>query len=151
MKIPSHSQRRAPLEIQMTPMIDVVFLLLVFFVWTANFQKLEYLLPSSVSSLMGSTTSTQVTPPPEADFADVVVRIHWQGVPSWTVNDIPVQDLQQLRTQLVAIAGVKADAPVILHPDASVPLGDVIDVYDLSLQVGFQQVQFAANERGTSQ
>ena len=39
--------RRDSLEIKMTPMIDVVFLLLIFFVWTASFQVVEYLLPRS--------------------------------------------------------------------------------------------------------
>ena len=33
----------------MTPMIDVVFLLLVFFVWTASFQIIEHVLPSKRS------------------------------------------------------------------------------------------------------
>ena len=35
----------------MTPMIDVVFLLLVFFVWTASFQVVEFVLPSNMSEL----------------------------------------------------------------------------------------------------
>ena len=50
MKRPSiFNGTRRELEIKMTPMIDVVFLLLVFFVWTASFQAIEYLLPSSLS------------------------------------------------------------------------------------------------------
>ncbi|MEO8496389.1 MAG: biopolymer transporter ExbD, partial [Planctomycetota bacterium] len=31
------TERREPLDVKMTPMIDVVFLLLIFFVWTASF------------------------------------------------------------------------------------------------------------------
>ena len=38
----------------MTPMIDVVFLLLVFFVWTASFQIIEHVLPSKMSAQLGS-------------------------------------------------------------------------------------------------
>ena len=38
----------------MTPMIDVVFLLLVFFVWTASFQIVEHVMPSELSEQIGS-------------------------------------------------------------------------------------------------
>ncbi|MDG2012722.1 MAG: biopolymer transporter ExbD, partial [Pirellulaceae bacterium] len=38
----------------MTPMIDVVFLLLIFFVWTAGTQIVEYILPSQISAQLGN-------------------------------------------------------------------------------------------------
>jgi biopolymer transport protein ExbD len=130
----------------MTPMIDVVFLLLVFFVWTASFQVVEYLLPSELSSLSGNLAAVE-DPPPEADFENVVVRIHWIGdQPGWTINDQQADSLDQLQQRLQAIARVKQDAPVILHPDEDVPLGDVIDVFDISRLVGFEKIQFVAGE-----
>ncbi|MBC8874781.1 MAG: biopolymer transporter ExbD, partial [Planctomycetes bacterium] len=48
-----YTQRRSDLDVKMTPMIDVVFLLLVFFVWTASFHIVEHILPSSVSAVRG--------------------------------------------------------------------------------------------------
>jgi biopolymer transport protein ExbD len=48
-----------------------------------------------------------------------------------------------LNSQLSAISAVKIDAPVILHPDPVVPLGDVIQVYDISKLAGFQKISFA--------
>ena len=38
------------LDSAMTPMIDVVFLLLVFFVWTASFTIVEHILDSEMSA-----------------------------------------------------------------------------------------------------
>ncbi len=138
--------RRDSLEIKMTPMIDVVFLLLVFFVWTASFQVVEYLLPSELSTLLGNQAAVDV-PPPEADFEDVVVRIHWIGDhPEWTVNDQQADSLEELHQQLQAIARIKQDAPVILHPDQEVPLGDVINVFDISRLIGFEKIQFVAGD-----
>ncbi len=138
--------RREPLEIKMTPMIDVVFLLLVFFVWTASFQVVEYLLPSELSTLLGNQAALE-EPPPEADFEDVVIRIHWtDDQPGWTINDQQADSLAQLHQRLQAIAQVKQDAPVILHPDEEVPLGDVINVFDLSRLIGFEKIQFVAGE-----
>ena len=146
MRRPSPFARRESLEIKMTPMIDVVFLLLVFFVWTASFQVVEYLLPSELSTLLGNQAALE-EPPPEADFEDGVIRIHWTGdQPGWTVNDQQADSLAQLQQRLQAIAQVKQDAPVILHPDEEVPLGDVINVFDLSRLVGFEKIQFVAGE-----
>ena len=138
--------RRESLEIKMTPMIDVVFLLLVFFVWTASFQVVEYLLPSELSTLLGNQAALE-EPPPEADFEDVVIRIHWTGdQPGWTINDQQADSLAQLHQRLQAIAQVKQDAPVILHPDEEVPLGDVFNVFAISRLIGFEKIQFVAGE-----
>jgi biopolymer transport protein ExbD len=42
------------------------------------------------------------------------------------------------------VAQIDASLPVILDVDGQVPLGDMIDVYDLSRLVGFDRIQFAA-------
>ena len=104
-------------------------------------------LPSQLSAASGSgATATDTPPPPEADFEDVVVRILWQGAaPTWTVNDSPVASLAALKQSLAQVARIKRDAPVILHPDPDVPLGNVIEVYDISRLVGFEKIQFAAS------
>jgi biopolymer transport protein ExbD len=88
-------------------------------------------------------------PPPEADFPNVVVRILWTGDRAiWTVNETPIGSLDELRQMLANISRIKSDAPVVLDPASDVPLGDVIDVFDLSRIVGFQKVQFAASAEG---
>ena len=142
------TDRREPLDVKMTPMIDVVFLLLIFFVWTASFHIVEHILPSSVSEITGNNSlSPNEPPPPEADFHDVVVRVLWaEGRVSWRVGDELLNDLAGVEAKLTRIYQAKADAPVIIDPDNATPLGDVIDVYDLSRRVGFDEVQFAASE-----
>jgi biopolymer transport protein ExbD len=86
-------------------------------------------------------------PLPEEDFDEVVIRLLWDGLqPQWQVNSAPVATLEQVRRTLAALAAIKADAPVIVHPDPEVPLGHVIDLYDLTRLEGFQKVQFTASE-----
>lgn len=145
MRRPSFTTRRTPVDLQLTPMIDCVFLLMIYFIFSSNFNIAEQLLPSQLSAAAGSgAASTDTPPPPEADFEDVVVRILWQGsTPTWAVNDTPVPSLAALQQTLAQVARIKRNAPIILHPDAEVPLGDVIDVYDISRLVGFEKVQFA--------
>ena len=147
MRTPSMLSGRGELALNMTPMIDVVFLLLVFFVWTTGSQLPEFLLPSKLSAASGSGPPAEhLPPPPEADFDPVVVRVQWHaGRPIWQVNDTPQASLPEVRSKLTAIARIKRDAPVVLHPDPDVPLGDVIDVYDVSRLVGFEKIQFAAS------
>jgi biopolymer transport protein ExbD len=131
----------------MTPMIDVVFLLLVFFVWTASFQITEYLFRSNVTAVAGQGDPTDIDPD-EAEFEPVIIRVLISdGSPLWLVNDTPRDNLKQVGEMLRALAGIKADAPVILDPDPEVPLGDVIDLYDLARLAGFARIQFAASEQ----
>ena len=146
MKVPSSYHRgQSKMEIQMTPMIDVVFLLLVYFVWTAGFMIVEQILPSNVSAAAGGTAEPDQPPPPEADFDNVVVRLRTgdNGL-QWQVNDQALSSLNQVLEKLLRIVSIKPDAPVILHPDANVPLGDVIDAYDAARRASIKKVQFAA-------
>ena len=138
------TDRRAALDVKMTPMIDVVFLLLVFFVWTASFRIVEYVLPSQVSEPAAGAAGNSNDPPPEADFHDVVIRIFWrQGAARWRVNDQEFESLAAVRSKLKDIYAVLHEAPLTIHPDDETPLGYVIDVYDVTRQVGFEKVQFA--------
>ncbi len=130
----------------MTPMIDVVFQLLIFFVWTSSFQIIEQVLPSSLSAQTGSQQADLEQPPPEADFDQVVIRIGWDGaVATYRINDAPVPDLGEIRSSLERLHAVKQDATVILHPDPEVPLEHVINCYDQAKLVKFEKVSFAVN------
>lgn len=139
------------LDTAMTPMIDVVFLLLVFFVWTASFQIVEQILPSEMSELTGSDATVDVEPPPPKDFDDIVVRIGWDGeAPTWRINDQDVLNLSAVSEQLNTIANIQVEATVILRPEPIVPLGHVIEAYDTAKQSGFEQISFAVNPGGRS-
>lgn len=146
MRYPSSFHRREnTLDVAMTPMIDVVFMLLIFFVWTASFHVAELILPSTLAT-QNESQGNQVLDPSLEDLERVVVRIAGGRVGealSWEVNDIPVPDLATVRDRLQTVAGIKNDLPVVVDPDAVVPLGDVIAVYDAAKLAGFRNVQFA--------
>jgi len=140
--------RRTGVELQLTPMIDCVFLLMVYFIWSSSFAVVEMSLPSELSAQpTGSGPANPAEPPPpEADFDQVVVRVLLtESGPAWQINETPVASLAELRGTLATIARIKRDAPVILDPDQNVPLGNVIDVFDLSRLVGLEKIQFATS------
>ena len=147
MHVPSHvSQRTSTLGVTMTPMIDVVFLLLVFFVWTASFQAIERSLPSSLAAAPGGGTTGQIDPD-LADFDRVVIGLSWEnGHPVWQINGRRIGQLAELRDTLATIASIQTQVPVVIDPGPNVPLGHVIDVYDIARLEGFGEVQFAAEE-----
>jgi biopolymer transport protein ExbD len=151
MRVPSNFRQRRPIELQLTPMIDCVFLLMIYFLWSSSFAIAEMSLPSKLSAALGGGSAPRINepPPPEADFPNVVVRILWNGRASvWTVNDSPVGSIDELRQRLASIARIKSDAPIILDPASDAPLGEVIEVFDLSRMIGFQKIQFAASADG---
>lgn len=127
----------------MTPMIDIVFLLLVFFVWTASFHLVEDSLPVSLSSELGESEAQPEDPLPEIEIDEIVIRIFWQATASWTLNDLPMDHLDDLENRLKNIAGIKKDVSVIIHPEENVPLGEIINVFDVSQIAGFEKIQFA--------
>ena len=149
MRRPSvYTDRRGPLDVKMTPMIDVVFLLLIFFVWTSSSYLDEYALQSNVSdATAGAATEPLERPPEEIDFHEVVVRIEWiQGQPGWRINDRPIPALDEVRRHLTAIFLANRAAPVIIHPDADTTLNHVIAVYDISRLIGFEKVNLAVED-----
>jgi len=146
-KLPStRGDREHDIDSTMTPMIDVVFLLLIFFVWTAGTQIVEYILPSQMTAQLGNKETETSEPLPEQDFDNVVIRVRWDGkLPDWTINEQGMQTIQDVFDTLTALASINIDAPIIVHPDENVPIGFVIEVYDQAKLSGFTKVSFALN------
>ncbi len=143
MKHPSPFKDRKSLQVAMTPMIDVVFLLLIFFLWTASFQIVEYSLPSTVSAPANVGSSAEKELEVE-DFEQIVVRITGQpGDLTYAVNQRRTRELIEVREILGTLSTIKNDVPLIIDPDEIVPVGQVIDVYDIGRVLNFQEIQFA--------
>ena len=141
------TDREADLDSTMTPMIDVVFLLLIFFIWTAGSQIVEYVLPSQLANVQGNEPSQQVEPEPEDDFDRVIVRVRYDAqLPDWTINDQPMLDITQVAETLTRLAQIRQDTPLIVHPDSNVPLGFVVEVYDQARLSGFDKISFSVNQ-----
>jgi biopolymer transport protein ExbD len=142
---------RQPIELAMTPMIDVVFLLLIFFLATASFQRLELALPGGLASpapepLVGGA---QLDPTLErellSDVDDMVVRMEYRGdnpAGLW-LDQQPIESLDALESHLQRVVEIGLDVPVVVDPDPQVRLGETIQVYDLARRVGVSRVFFA--------
>ena len=130
----------------MTPMIDVVFLLLVFFVCTATFRMVDSVLPSPLDSRGVVTIESPPLPLPEVwDQVVVEVAIDTNQL-RLTVNGQVCPSLQHLSPLLDSLAAVDDSLIVVLDIAGEVPLGAAIDVYDRALLAGFKKIHFAARK-----
>lgn len=142
MRLPSPA-RSSRFDLQMTSMIDVVFLLLVFFLWTSSFDEPEFDLASALSlpPVGNASTASDTTP---MLFDEIVVRILQpaNGSPEIQLNSSPIGTLSLLKVRLQAIAAVGAQPAVIVHPDATIAMETAIAVYDVARSAGFDRVLF---------
>ena len=145
MRAPSqHLSGAEDVNASMTPMIDVVFQLLIFFLCTASFQLTEQSLPTTLPPSGAATYK----PPTEVQELELIkiglsqrgrdLRIDLNGNPCASVNE-----LRDRLRQLLALAAL----PAVLDVSGEVELGHVVTVYDTCLVVGLKDIHFAAPER----
>lgn len=144
MQLPQRNDR-GRLDVTMTPMIDVVFLLLVFFIWTSSFQAPEESLPTTLS-LQGSNAQVAEVQPRDDAEEPIVIKILMEGgAPSWNVRQQSFATLAELESFLRTLASVDNQLPVVLNIAKAAPIGEAVKVYDLCRRTGFQRIQFAAS------
>ncbi len=123
-------------EMQLAPMIDVVFLLLIFFIVSWNFARFE--------------TDTEVTVP-EAETAETTARLPGEIIINVNADGqikVSAERLEpgELFFKLEELARRFPDQPVILRGDKSVDFKHIMTVLDLCSQAGIWNVAFAAEQ-----
>ena len=125
----------------MTPMIDVVFLLLIFFICASARNTREALLPANLPP--GSIETAHAVAAVQIDQAFVKLKRKPDGTTTAEINGTEYAELELLEAQLRALAEVGPEVPVILEIEGGVPFGDVIRVYDLCQRLKFSTIKFA--------
>lgn len=131
----------------MTPMIDVVFLLLIFFVCAAAGVVRESILPADLGA--GAIETAETVEPRDRPFGEIWIYVTREagGPTSVQVNrgGPSFSDPEQLRLTLLQLAATTTELPVILDIGPSVPYGDLIAVYDACYEANFASIQFATS------
>ncbi|MFK7817368.1 MAG: ExbD/TolR family protein [Planctomycetaceae bacterium] len=146
MRLPTRKRESLRAEDSMTPLIDVVFLLLIFFVCASVGQVAESLLPTelaagAVSSLAPASES------PTASKIWVYVRQLESGNLSLRVESRECEDITELSANLMQLAQLTPDSPVILDIGANVPLEALVDTWDICNRAGFESINFATSKK----
>ena len=146
MRLPVNAYRSKRMTLSMTSMIDVVFLLLIFFICTANFSPPEERLPMNLSH-PGSLSEVVKLTEEEEDFKFATVWITASnGQIQWQINDRTCRSLAELGGVLQEMAEIKPDLPVLIDMDDTIAWEHFIHVYDLCRINGLIRVQIVAGE-----
>lgn len=140
----------------MTSMIDVVFLLLVFFVWTSSFDEPEKDIASLIAiseqaleAVAGQDAAAKPTFDPadqEPRSEEIVVRIIADsGGLRYQIGSVDAAAASDAFSKLQKIAALQANTVLIVDPDDDIDFADCIDVYDYALRLGFTRVLFAVD------
>ena len=127
----------------MTPMIDIVFLLLVFFVCVATDRVVEHDLPTE---LAGGGVTAESTEQQDSWITEIRVKVYPDAAAQQAIiemNGRQFDDEEQFRQTLVSLADVSRESPVILDIGSAVEVGDVIKVYDACRAAKFTSINFA--------
>jgi len=116
-------------SINMTPLIDVVFQLLLFFILTSSMirpNKIELELPESTSTVRSDNSKT----------IEIAYRVDG-GVAQITLNGERVEDLLSLAKGMKALDQARQTPDVVVRIDKTVPYQDVISIMDTVRDSGF--------------
>lgn len=127
----------------MTPLIDVVFQLLIFFICASTGHLREMLLPTDFAAgAVGSTPPQQIEKP----LGEVRIKLRRDvDTTIFQVEGREFEDLETLQPMLFALASTAVEIPVILEIAGDVPLGDAVGVYDVCRAAKFRTINFAAD------
>lgn len=129
MRIRDHRRDDEP-EINLVPLIDVILVMIIFFVVTATFDA-----RSVIRLELPRATGEQV-----AADQPLLLLVNAQG--RYFVGDREVlrDDVESLKATIREVAGDDRDRPVMLRADARTPWQAVITAYDALGQLGFKQI-----------
>lgn len=132
MKFKRHTKLEHGLEqIDIAPLIDVIFLLLIFFMLSSSFTS-----QSGINVKLPKAVTSDVIR--EENF---IVTITSENV---TYLNGTVITLKELRQQL-SQPGSK-DRPLLIKADRRASVGRIVDVWDLCRDLGIERINIATNQ-----
>jgi biopolymer transport protein ExbD len=129
-----HLPSQEETELDMTPMLDIVFIMLIFFIVTTSFVKES-----------GVTVNTpQATTASQQDSANIFIAITDSGE-IWV--DKRLVDSRSVRTIVARLHADNPEGSVIIQSDSDAPTGVLVDIMDQVRLAGVQGIAIAADKR----
>jgi biopolymer transport protein ExbD len=144
MRVPRyHKTPPGELITSITPLIDVVFLLLIYFLCTVSVAATEQLLPASLLQ-SGETTHTGPIEIDELEPIRIGLTLQ-QASLHVELNGHQVANIDELGKRLKQVKAI-AELPAVLEVSPEVQLGELVTIYDLCRKAGIARIHFAAFE-----
>lgn len=128
-------------ELDMTSLVDVTFLLLVFFMITASFSVQKSLQIAAPESDDAASSSVVVS---AEDIAGESVIVEVDAQDRIKVDDVPVSGMAELKTVLASKLATESKTDVLIEAAYQATHGTVVSVTDSAIAVGMQRVRRAS-------
>lgn len=141
-------------DMDMTPMIDVTFLLLIFFMCTLHFKVLEGILQAHLPKDQGMQNTSAERDPEEPITVKILqssrnVTVVWVGSEQFEGQRKYSRLFNKIRS--IVQASPNSNPPVVIDPDIDVPFQDIVSTLNACRKVDESrpgkkplQVKFAA-------
>ena len=129
-------QPREDLELNLTPLIDVVFLLLIFFMVSTTFQK-----ESEISLQLPRANENPV----ESSQESIEIIINAAGRYYFNDQELVKSDVTSLQNALFKVSGGVRDIPLTIRADAQAPHQSVVTAMDAAGQLGMLRMSIATS------
>lgn len=130
-------QRLEEVSVNLTPLIDVVFLLLIFFMVSTTFTKETHL-----SIDLPEADGEPALEAPE----QVEVLVSEDGHYTVNANNLVDRELDTLKAAIHAISGGDTALPLVISADAQAPHQAVVRAMDAAGQLGFVHLSITTIE-----
>ena len=127
------SRQPPPVSIQLAPMIDILLLLLSFFIISWQFSRSE-------TELNVSVPTAQEGAEPERVRGEIIINVLGDGSIKVEGSEM---DLTQLAGKLTAIAKQFENQPVRIRGDGGVAYQRIVEVIDTCQKSGIWNISFA--------
>jgi biopolymer transport protein ExbD len=139
---------RISMGLRMTPMIDVIFLLLIFFVLSAKFQEPEKFLPVFVGTNSSRSVITPEIPlsisvSATADACQISVANH---PPIILADGDPEQALLVMARKVQQTMEATGSVSIEVYCDDAISWDVVVKVYDVLYALGTENITFRIDE-----
>ena len=124
------------LGFQIAPMVDILLVLLCFFIVTWSFARKEMELDVKVPSAQSGKDSNPVV-------NQTVLNVKADGTVVWNRKVVPLPELQ---TRLKELAGLFPDYAIVLRGDFRTPYQDIVKVLDVCREATIWNVAFATGK-----
>ncbi len=118
-------------QIDIAPLIDIVFQLLIFFMLTSSF----IMQPGIKVNLPKAVTSEVVK------FENIEILITGENVTYLNGRVVTMQELATLLKQ-----AAKREQTILIKADKRASLGRVVEIWDLARDLGISQINIATNQ-----
>ncbi len=136
MKFRTTQRKRVRANLDLTPLIDVVFLLVLFFMLSSTF-VVQNSIPVELPQAQGSSLL-------EARDISVTLTRGNGGEGSIFVDNVELENIDQLGPVLAAKRAANPDILVLIRADEGVPTGRTVEVLGIAYAAGIKRSLIAA-------